>query len=531
MIRILLMVLGITLAVPAAAGPGFPNHVTACHGESEAPMVELCPPYNDYKDYVDEIFDRRLDPGHKGDLAAAGLTATDPELEHLKRGYMLPCRVKVNVITPSNKPPNVARVMGILPQPDWEKLVAKDVLQYEHGAENGEHIHDSFSYQAFLEGLARFPYLCGERGLFESEDEACKRELAGIIAHGLQETGDGGRLGSLASFIRESGAYPDADAYDPGPQDCALPAVCCNLAVNAAACNGKVHYFGRGLKQISYFYNYIGFSAAYYGGDQFNHLLKYPDRVGCDGSLAFSSGLWFHMNTQNPKPSIHDVMIGRYAPQGCRSATDCGGIVYSSTQGVNDPFEVSISVVNGGVECGTTAGDWAKRASKTRSRNYKQLLETHFGASLIGTEVNSREGCEFIEGGNPFATYVAGAGVQPKIWLADCQLVGYQAGMSPLNITADGLLAVVCPGGVTGGGSGMGGGSPGGAGAASATCNQTTTRCGDTWGHANGSCVAGAAHPVNCDNDPDSINGLDCGAGAAFCGDDTKCFGKLAPCP
>ncbi|KAL6219669.1 hypothetical protein ACLB2K_007428 [Fragaria x ananassa] len=40
--------------------------------------------------------------------------------------------------------------------------------------------------------------------------------------------------------------------------------------------------------------------------------LKNPELVANNSILAFKTALWFWMTEQKPKPSCHDVMVGRY---------------------------------------------------------------------------------------------------------------------------------------------------------------------------------------------------------------------------
>lgn len=42
--------------------------------------------------------------------------------------------------------------------------------------------------------------------------------------------------------------------------------------------------------------------------------LKNPEIVSNNSLIAFKTALWFWMTEQNPKPSCHNVMVGRYVP-------------------------------------------------------------------------------------------------------------------------------------------------------------------------------------------------------------------------
>jgi hypothetical protein len=69
--------------------------------------------------------------------------------------------------------------------------------------------------------------------------------------------------------------------------------------------------------------------------------LGQPELVASDPELAFKTALWFWMTPQPPKPSCHDVMVGRYQP----SEADA---VANRTAG----FGLTTNIINGGLECG-----------------------------------------------------------------------------------------------------------------------------------------------------------------------------------
>ncbi|XP_027767956.1 endochitinase A-like [Solanum pennellii] len=70
-------------------------------------------------------------------------------------------------------------------------------------------------------------------------------------------------------------------------------------------------------------------------------LLNNPDLVATDPVISFKTTIWFWMTPQSPKPSCHDVIIGRWNPSsGDRSANRLPG------------FGVITNIINGGLECG-----------------------------------------------------------------------------------------------------------------------------------------------------------------------------------
>ena len=97
-----------------------------------------------------------------------------------------------------------------------------------------------------------------------------------------------------------------------------------------------VTYHGRGPIQLSWNYNYGQFGAAL-GLD----LLSKPQLVTSDGVVAWKTALWFWMTPQSPKPSAHDVMVGKWAP----SSADLAA-------GRKPGFGMTVNIINGGLECG-----------------------------------------------------------------------------------------------------------------------------------------------------------------------------------
>ncbi|KAG6502232.1 hypothetical protein ZIOFF_042121 [Zingiber officinale] len=75
-------------------------------------------------------------------------------------------------------------------------------------------------------------------------------------------------------------------------------------------CASGEKYYGQGPMQISYNYNY-GAAGEAIGVD----LLSHPDLVATDPVISFQTAIWFWMTPQSPKPSPHDVMVGRWQPE------------------------------------------------------------------------------------------------------------------------------------------------------------------------------------------------------------------------
>eukprot|EP01018_Ginkgo_biloba_P011146 Gb_03376 [translate_table: standard] len=95
-------------------------------------------------------------------------------------------------------------------------------------------------------------------------------------------------------------------------------------------------YHGRGPIQLSWNYNYgpagkaIGFNG-----------LERPEMVTQQPVIAFKTALWFWTTPQSPKPSCHDVMVGKYVP-------NSNDLEANRLPG----FGLVTNIINGGLECG-----------------------------------------------------------------------------------------------------------------------------------------------------------------------------------
>ena len=141
-------------------------------------------------------------------------------------------------------------------------------------------------------------------------------------------------------------------------------------------------YYGRGVIQLSWNYNYGAFSYWMYDNglfkvakdkegvcviDRRNKLLDFPNLVADCGDLSILSGIWFWMTPQGAKPSSHDVLFGDVINIS-NSTNDMGlpktnnGYVPKVERGETKDEEVFayrlgtiINIVNGGLECNTSA--------------------------------------------------------------------------------------------------------------------------------------------------------------------------------
>ncbi len=351
--------------------------------------------------------------------------------------FMLPCKPNLNFGNISSLPSNVQTLMRVMPESVWQKFASNIVkgdsgktYRDDKGNPKPYPMQDNFAkvgYQSFLTAAARYPYFCGEKGFYQSVDEACKREIASLFAHAAQETGNT-KVTDSFYWIRE--AYVNGNSYfDTG---CAAPFSCQH---------NFERYYGRGPKQLTYYYNYAGFSAAYFNGN-YQYLLSWPDMVGYDPNLYFTSAIWFVMTHQPPKPSIHDVMLGKYKPDTTCTEPLCKGVKYNQTTGVDNNFDITIEVVNGGPECrGNNSG-----ASENRTKGFKEVL-AELKANISYAEANLPLGCDFIakNGADPLKTIFADAKLMQNAhtWLdltgSSCQ-AQKSGGAAMISVTAKGIV-------------------------------------------------------------------------------------------
>jgi hypothetical protein len=214
-----------------------------------------------------------------------------------------------------------------------------------------------FTYAAFTEAARAFPAF-----LTEGTDEQRRRELASFLANISHET-----TGGWATAPGGPEAWGLCFREEVGC-DRAPPTSCqyC-VAVPEWPCATGARYYGRGPMQLSYNYNY-GPAGRALGVD----LLAHPELVAMDGVLAFKTALWFWMTPQSPKPSCHDVMVGRWTP-------DARDIAAGRRPG----FGATINIINGGVECSyalDTPPREAPRNVQDRLRFYAYFTQ-RFGVS------------------------------------------------------------------------------------------------------------------------------------------------------
>ncbi|PSV41284.1 hypothetical protein C9J46_18860 [Photobacterium sp. GB-36] len=315
----------------------------------------------------------------------------------------------VEAVSPLNttNPDNVKRVESMFNQSNWDEL-------FSHAA-------PEYSYTNFLKAVAKFPALCDTYTDGRDSDAICRKSLATMFAHFVQETGknseyDGDTWKQGLHYVREMGwTETSRDGYN-GNCD-----VSSDFASRVWPCgkfeNGDYKsYFGRGAKQLSYNYNYGPFSNAMYG--DVSVLLNNPEMVA-DTWLNIASAIFFYVYPQPPKPSMLSVIDGSWTPN--QADIDAG---------LNNGFGMTIHIINGGLECGSGNED-----ARAQNRiNYYNEFANYLSVTTPADEVL---GCKNMA---QFSDVTGGSGSVPIYWEQDwsspykCKLVNYQTAYTTFDI-------------------------------------------------------------------------------------------------
>jgi chitodextrinase len=296
-------------------------------------------------------------------------------------------------------PVNVKRVERLLPATKWD---------YYFGIREA-----SYTYQRFLQSVAKFPAICADYTDGRNADAICRHSLATMFAHFAQETGDHNASLSIPQwrqglkYLREIGCT-DTGAGCGYNAECTDPVFSKVWTCGTNADGTFKKYYGRGAKQLSYNYNYGPFSQVMNNGDQ-SVLLKNPDLVASTW-LNLASATFFFVYPQPPKPSMLHVIDGTWVP----NSTDVSA-------GAGNNFATTIMIINGGLECSKGS---ESAAAQNRIDYYKQ-----FAADLGWTVGTEKLSCATMQ---PFAAGSSAAYniFWEKNWNTggdyQCQLVNYQ---------------------------------------------------------------------------------------------------------
>lgn len=298
---------------------------------------------------------------------------------------------------PANNPANVQRVMRLFKQSDWDYLFPLADKVY--------------TYQTFLQAVAKFPAFCNEKAswLNEDMDNLCKKEMITMWAHWAQETGAHfAGMNGIQEEARQALYYlNEMGCSDAAGTGCDYRSTCSGWIQSAFPCAAGKKYYGRGAKQVSYNFNYGPFSKVMFGDVKV--LLNNPELISTQGWLAVASGFWFYMTPQSPKPSIHEVVTGFWVPNDADKAAN-----------FQRGFGTTINIINGGIECGSSQMPQAQNRVK-----YFQFFQNYMKVNVDASEVMdcSKQPGAFVAGGN---------GTVNSYWDSDwnnpnrCQLVSWQ---------------------------------------------------------------------------------------------------------
>ncbi|KAG9138247.1 hypothetical protein Leryth_001468 [Lithospermum erythrorhizon] len=207
-----------------------------------------------------------------------------------------------------------------------------------------------YTYDGFIAAAKLYPEF-GNVGDIETR----KKEIAAFFGQTSHET-TGGWPGADNGGEYAWG-YCWKEERDPTSDYCAT-------SIQYPCVPGKT-YIGRGPMQLSWNYNYGPF------GDSIGvDLLSNPELVSSDDTIAFEAALWFWMTPQAPKPSCHDVIVGKWIPTPC-------DISENRLPG----YGVTTNIINGGLECARRKPELVKNRIGFYSR-YSDMYVIGYGDHL-----------------------------------------------------------------------------------------------------------------------------------------------------
>lgn len=206
------------------------------------------------------------------------------------------------------------------------KLISKQLYDtiFIHKDNNACPAKGFYTYESFMEATRQFPRFGNEGSIVTR-----KREIAAFLAQISHET-----TGGWATAPDGPYAWGLCFKEEISPQS-----NYCDSTNTQWPCVPGKSYKGRGPIQLSWNYNY-GPAGKAVGFDGLNN----PEIVANNSAIAFKTALWFWMTEQKPKPSCHDVMVGKYVP----TAAD---LAANRTAG----YGLVTNIINGGLECGIVA--------------------------------------------------------------------------------------------------------------------------------------------------------------------------------
>ncbi|KAK7356244.1 hypothetical protein VNO80_15512 [Phaseolus coccineus] len=214
-----------------------------------------------------------------------------------------------------------------------------------------------YTYDSFTMASRSFPRF-GSSGSLTTR----KREVAAFLAQISHET-----TGGWATAPDGPYAWGLCFKEEVSPQS-----DYCDSTNQQWPCYPGKTYKGRGPIQLSWNYNY-GAAGKALGFDG----LRNPDIVSNNSLIAFKTALWFWMTEQKPKPSCHNVMIGKYvATEADLAANRSAG------------YGLVTNIINGGLECGIP-GDSRVNNRIEYFKRYATLFNVDTGPNLDCAYQNS----------------------------------------------------------------------------------------------------------------------------------------------
>lgn len=336
------------------------------------------------------------------DLEAKAAELTSGELfQSIKKSIKTRPFDEVDQILPGRaaNPENVKRVERLFSESDWDHLFPLRNVGY--------------SYTNLLRSVGLFEAICGTYTDGRDSDAICRKSLATMFAHFVQETGY-----NHGSYFVDGKQMPtwQQGLYHLREINKGDYRACGDWTGEAFPCAPGVQYYGRGAKQLSWNYNYGLFGKAIFGDTSV--LLNDPERVA-DTWLNLATATFFFVTPQSPKPSMLHVIDGTWQPNDQDLAL-----------GFTAGFGATTNIINGGLECGS-GGE--SNGSRNRIAYYK-IMADYMQVPIAADE---QLGCATQSNG--FSQ--EGAGSQNLHWDQDwsgsgenfaCHLVKWQNGHNAL---------------------------------------------------------------------------------------------------